>query len=874
MMKIVFPRIAALIVLCSAPAFAGSATISVDAAKHGPAINPRLYGVFLEEINTAVDGGLYAELIRNRGFEDAKPPEGFASTTNRPRNNVRPPTPGEPVWVNPGGYATKFFFEADKSLPYWSLVKDGTAQGSMTLDLEHPLNPATPRSCRLEIEDASGRIGIANEGFWGINVVEGDKYELSFWARGEGFNGPLAASLETTEGGALSGTAKISGITSEWKQFKATLTGSKSSPQARFVLAAGAKGKVWLDLVSLFPQKTFKNRPNGLRPDIAQLIADLKPGFVRFPGGCVSEGATIESAYNWKKSVGPLEQREEIWNVWDYRRTHGMGMYEYLQFCEDIAAEPLFVSFAGQTCIYRNGTNLPMDNMQWVLDGFLDALEYANGPATSKWGAMRAAAGHPTPFNMKMLEIGNENTGRAYQNQYSFIYPKVKAAYPDVLALACFPQPNSPTEMADEHYYSNPLFFINGYHRYDKTDRKTPPIYIAEVAVTSGEGGRDKGNLVSALSEGVFLMGCERNADHVQMVSYAPLLGNVHGRNDLAGAPPPWHGMIYFDSSRAYGTVSYYLWKTFAENRPETTWQTDVRFPGDENFKVAGQIGLGTWDTSAEFKDVKVEKGGQSLLASDFAQNAEGWQSGGRGARGGGQWSVVDGAYRQAQPGRATSYAGAEDWSDYTLSLKARKLGGGEGFLIVFGRKANDMYWWNLGGWGNSQHGLEQSAQGSQMAIGAPVPGRIETNRWYDIKVELSGSRVRCYLDGKLIHDETAEPAVNFFAVAGPEAGSGDVLLKVINTSSQPYTTELNINGVTKLASTAQVTLLTGPAGGGGRGAGRGGDYATPSTDPSNNSLDNPKRIVPSVSSSGVSGSKFSHDFPANSLTVFRIKTR
>jgi alpha-L-arabinofuranosidase len=434
--------------------------------------------------------------------------------------------------------------------------------------------------------------------------------------------------------------------------------------------------------------------------------------------------------------------------------------------------------------------------------------------------------------------------------------------------------------MADEHYYNSPQFFISNFHRYDKTDRNTPPVYIAEVAVTSGEGGRDKGNLASALAEGVFLMGCERNADHVRMVSYAPLLANVNGRNDLAGSPPPWHGMIYFDSSRAYGTVSYYLWKTFAENRPSHTVLTQVKFPGDESFKIAGQIGLGTWDTSAEFKEVRVEKNSRVLYASDFAQGTEGWQGEARGRLGGGsQWTVQDGAYRQGQAGRSSSYFGEETWSDYTLSLKARKLGGGEGFLIPFGRRGGDMYWWNLGGWGNSQHAIEHSVQGSQTPVGAPVSGTIETGRWYDIKVELNGRRIRCYLDGKMIHDESAEPVRNMFAVAGTDAANGDLVCKVINTGSEPCAASFDIAGANRLGSEVQLTLLT-PAnsttGVGARGGDRGRDvdYAAPSTDPTNNSLDNPKRIVPTTARIPITGPQITHEFAPNSLTVLRLKIR
>ena len=557
---------------CVAGFAADTVTIDIDAAKPGPEINPRLYGIFLEEINTGVDGGLYAELIRNRGFEDAKAPEGFVLRNDR--------------WDNGRGYVIPYRFEVDKSLPYWSLIKAGGAEGSMSLDLTNSLNPATPRSCRLEIQNASGRIGIVNEGYWGIGVKAGEKYLLSFWARGADFRGPLSAVLETENGETDTDTVKISKVATQWKKYTATLTAKKTDPHARFALIAGAKGTVWLDMISLFPQKTFKGRANGLRPEIAQMIADLKPGFVRFPGGCVVEGATPENAYDWKQSIGPIEEREEIWNVWDYRRTHGMGFFEYLQFCEDLGAEPMYVGFAGQTCIYRRSTNVPMAEMQPIEDSFLDALQFANGPANSRWGKLRAAAGHRAPFNLKMVEIGNENTGRQYEERYAAIYPLIKTNYPNITALANFPQRNSPTEMVDEHYYNSPRWFINNLHLYDKRDRNSPPVYIAEVAVTSAEGGRDKGNLTSALAEGVFLMGVERNADVVRMVSYAPLLANVHGRTELAGAPPPWHGMIYFDSSRVFGTVSYQLWKLFGENRPSRTVKTDVTFPGDADVQI------------------------------------------------------------------------------------------------------------------------------------------------------------------------------------------------------------------------------------------------------------------------------------------------
>ena len=285
---------------------------------------------------------------------------------------------------------------------------------------------------------------------------------MSLYARGgDGFAGPLLRrALEDRRRQAVSDTVRIEGIGGDWKQFKATLTASATESKARLVILAEAKGKLWLDFVSLFPATTWKGRPNGLRPDIAQMIADLKPGFVRFPGGCVVEGGTVETAYNWKHTVGPVESRQERWGPWNYRFTHGMGLHEYLQFCEDLGAEPLWVGFCGQTCIFRQLENVPMEEMGWVRDNFLDLVEYANGPADSKWGQFRAKAGHPEPFGLKYVEIGNENAEKAYEERYRFVYDAMKAKYPDLNYLADLSYYRMPAELyqiADRHYYNNPI---------------------------------------------------------------------------------------------------------------------------------------------------------------------------------------------------------------------------------------------------------------------------------------------------------------------------------------------------------------------------------------------------------------------------------
>jgi alpha-L-arabinofuranosidase len=315
------------------------------------------------------------------------------------------------------------------------------------------------------------------------------------------------------------------------------------------------------------------------------------------------------------------------------------------------------------------------------------------------------------------------------------------------------------------------------------------------------------------------------------------LLAHVNGRSG-------WHGMIYFDSARAYGTVSYYLWKLFGLNRPDYTVKTEATFTPSTRPAINGAIGVGTWNTSAEYKDIQVEKDGAVLYRSDFAQNAAAWKPEG------GSWSIADGAYRQKEQVVAQSYLGDEKWSNYTLTLKARKISGPEGFLIIFGRRGSDKYWWNIGGWGNREHAIEFN----QSSVGRHVPGSIEANRWYDIKVELKERLIRCYLDGKLVHEAEAYDSARFFASAGREESTGDLILKVINTSPESVIADLTTQGIDKISPDAPITVLQ---------SARLDD---------NNSLAEPLKVAPVTNSIKSAGTHFEHSFPAQSLTILRLK--
>ncbi len=773
-----------------------AASITVQADRPAHRISPTLWGIFFEDINLSADGGIYAELVRNRSFEDSDKPE------------------------------------------HWTLLKRG-GEASMTVSQVNPM-AADPtrtrnrRSLQLDIAKAGADspVALANDGYWGMAVKQGEQYDLTFFARAAaGFNGPLIATLESADGKVLA-REQVAGIGAGWKQFRATFKLTATDPKARLVLSAAQPGTVWLDFVSLFPRATWKG--HGLRPDLAEMLVGLKPAFVRFPGGCWVEGDTMREAYRWKETLGDPTERRLQWNIWQYWATHGLGYHEYLQMCEDLGAEPLFVINCGMS----HKENIPMDQMGPFVQDALDAIEYANGPTNSVWGGLRARTGHPAPFNLKYLEIGNENGGPAYHERWTLFHKAIRARYPEVQLIANvwggYPTKERP-DIIDEHYYDTPDFFIRQAGKYDNYDRKGPKVYVGEYAVTRDTG---LGNLRGAVGEAAFMVGMERNSDVVTLSSYAPLFCNANHKR--------WPvNLINYDSSRAYGIPSFYVQQMFAANRGDVVLPVEVA-ADTVTESIKGGVGVGTWLTQAEFKDMKVTRGNKTLFAADFAKGTDGWKM-----LGGGEWKVQDGALRQngsKENIRAT--AGNKDWDDYTYSLKARKLGGAEGFLILFGvRDDNQKAWWNIGGWGNSRHAIEMGG-----ILGNEVPGKIETGRWYDIRVEVKGQHIQCYLDGKLVHDITTPPVKSLVATASRDEASGELILKVVNVTSTAQQTDLQFNGVKRVTGPARALVLA----------------SEKPTD--ENTLDQPKRVAPVEKTLAIKGTKLRHNFPGNSVTVLRMK--
>ena len=507
-------------------ALAGTGSITVNTTQPGPALNPTQFGAFLEEINHSGDGGIYAELVRNRDLK-----------------------------------------ESSSSPVYWSAVQDGGASANIALDSSQPLNSANPVALHLSVSSlpAGGRAGIANAGYWGIPVKPATTYNLSFYAMADAsFSGPLTATLESNSGKVWA-SAVIPAVTTSWARYTATLTTRKKIPATlnnRLVIAtsnpANAGSSAWFTMVSLFPP-TYDNTPNGLRIDLMQKIAALHPGYFRVPGGNYLEGADLNTYFNWKNTIGPIEDRPGHYNsAWGYWSQDGMGLLEYLEMAEEVGAQPILAVFAGYTL---NGTVVPQSQLGPYVQDALDEIQYAIGPTDTTYGAMRAADGHPAPFNLNYVEIGNEDffdaSGSYNAYRFPMFYDAIKAAYPQLKIIATENVTSRTPDVIDDHYYSNdPSAIAADAHAYDTTSRSGPKHIVGEYAVTQGS---PTGTLAGALGEAAFLTGLERDADVVIGASYAPLLVNVNA--------PSWPtNLIGYNGMTSYGSPSYYAQTMFADS--------------------------------------------------------------------------------------------------------------------------------------------------------------------------------------------------------------------------------------------------------------------------------------------------------------------
>jgi len=729
-------------------------TMNIDATQRGPELSPYQYGLFFEEINNAGDGGLYAELVHNRSFED----------------NSRNPD------------------------HWWAL--NGASMALVTNNL---LNSAQQHALRISTTSASASSwqGVYNEGYWGMDIRKDSTYTLSFWAKGSnaGYTGKLRAQLQSADGSKVLASANIEGTvsTSEWTRLTVTLRATATG-NGRLALLTSNNGKLYVDVVSLFPY-TWKGRPNGLRPQLAQLLADTHPKFLRFPGGCFVEGySNLGNAFQWKNTIGPIEQRPGHNGHWGYHVTDGLGFDEFLQLCNDLGAAPLFVVNVG----LGHGYTIPLEQTDTLVQNALDAIEYANGDSTTYWGARRIANGHKQPYNLKFIEIGNENyqadaslQSQDYAERYYKFYKAIKQRYPDIITIGnveAWGTDNPswrnpyPVEVMDEHYYRSYAWMRANYNKYDNYDRNTW-VYNGEYAANEGGTYGQYGNMNSALGEAVYMLGMERNSDVARMASFAPIFINANNNN--------WaYDMIHFNASSTFCTPSYYVQKMLGQNAAGQ----NLKWTETGNSTIASQnrMALGSWNTQVSYDDVQLtDSAGNSIMSDDFSTTAS-WTDGN------GSWNTDGQTKNQTAQGTPclTVSNAACNTDNYTLRLRARKNGGSEGFLIAFKYANTDnLAWWNIGGWGNTQHAIENCVDGTKSTIAAAA-GSVETGRWYNITIKVAGQHVQCWLDNTLVHDATLPASSNRAVYQSVQLNADTLVLKVVNPYDTARTIHLNLKNM------------------------------------------------------------------------------
>jgi alpha-L-arabinofuranosidase len=526
-------------------------------------VQPTMWGVFFEDINMGADGGIYAELVKNRSFEFYRPMMG------------------------------------------WKVLGKPQTEGDFLILNRHQTNTANPRFLRVSLnKNVKGSLGLNNEGFRGMGIKNNVQYDFSIMYRSATVNNKMYVELLNSKGESIGSTSFILKATGdEWKKISADFMATATEPKAKLNIWFEGDGIIDLDMVSLFPADTWKKRPGGMRADMIQLLADMKPGFIRFPGGCIVEGFDLSQRYQWKKTIGPVEERQMIINRWnfefahrptpDYFQTFGLGFFEYFQLAEDIGAQPLPILNAGMACQFNTAELVPLNQLDPYVQDALDLIEFANGDSITKWGKIRAGMGHPASFNMRMMGVGNENWGPQYVERLKIFTKAIKEKHPEIkLIYSSGTDPNGErfdylngelrkmnADIIDEHYYRRPEWFLQNASRYDNYDRNGSKIFAGEYAAQSDKtvSVNNKNNWQTAIAEAAFMTGMERNADVVYMASYAPLFAHVDG----------WQwtpDMIWVDNLESFATPNYYVQQLFSLNKG-----TNVVSLLQNNKPVAGQ---------------------------------------------------------------------------------------------------------------------------------------------------------------------------------------------------------------------------------------------------------------------------------------------
>lgn len=818
--------------------------LTVDYSQKGAEVNPKMYGIFFEEINHSGDGSLYAELVRNRNFEEHVLPSGMTYKDGHAH------APHSENYMR-GGYSDwKIRWDADSlKMIGWSV----TGQADYDVVSERPLHPNTPNAMKLQMKEAG--VVLANEGYWGLPVVGGDKYDLRFYVNAADYPGNVTAKVVSAEGVVLSETPFEIKTRGEWQEYTAEITPNGTDYKGFLQLVFDAPGTVYVDYVSLFPQKTFKGRKNGMRADVAQLLADLKPGFVRWPGGCIAEGATYENRVKWQETLGDPMTRHSEWILWNYHCTWGFGYHEFLQFCEDIGADAMFVANVGLSCGLRNGDFTT--DLDAVVQDIRNAIEYAMGDKSTTWGAKRAVAGHPEPFKLKYVELGNEQWGDYYAKRYNELYKILKPLYPEITFICTLQLEKSlelldKADMIDPHWYVDPAFFYDNTQLFDNQERGKYDIYVGEYAVNRGVGA---GNMDAALAEASFISGMERNSDLVKIASYAPLIENSNHRDWATN-------LIWVNSEKSLGRSSYYVQQMYGNNVPTYNLNTTAEHAMPSPFN--GFIGLGGEDLQKQYRNLKVTdaEGNVIIESNDFTGFT--------------QLEKPAGNFRRFMP--TVSLNKNQNVKNAVIEFEActierempQMLGRNNQnrananmkiapSLIFSADEAGQNYFTlNFGSWGrNTGMSLSRTVEGSTSNIAAPAVAEFDmkAGEWYKIRVELNGENdLVCYANGEKVFEAKVNHLDKIHAVSGYDEATGETIIKMVNATGEPFTTNVALNCAEVQKNGTVITLAAESL-------------------KAENSFDEPKKISPVTTSYNHFDKNFQYTFAPYSFTILRIKT-
>lgn len=809
----------------------------IDGENKGIDISDNLYGLFFEDINFALDGGMYAEKVINRSFEFA---DELANNGN---------------------------------LHGYTVLKGA----NLEVINKNGLNENNPSYAKLTTSEKN--VGFLNDGFLEGMYFEKDKdYRFTVYIKSDSYKDRIKVSLKDKKGNEI-GVGYFDDITNEWDKKEVIIKSNETVENGCLSFTLENEGEVFVDMVSLFPVDAYKNRENGLRNDMVKMLEELNPTFLRFPGGCIVEGNPLENAYNWKDTVGDVSERKQNENLWlgtknyPYYQSYGVGFFEYFQLCEDLGAKAIPVVNCGMSCQARSvgqtNTLALIDDIDTYVQDALDLVEFCRGDETTTWGKVRVDMGHPEPFEIEYIGIGNEQWNSEYFERYIYFVEAFREQYPDIkLITTSGPMASGElfdyawtkieqhkydevkyADLVDEHYYNEPEWFLKHIDKYDSYDRNGAEVFLGEFAAKSN-------TLKAALSEAAYMTALEKNSDVVKMVAYAPLFGNT-----VSSQWTP--DMIWFNNSEVFGSVNYYMQKMFANNVGD--YIINSQLENVEKIGLTGKVGIGTWKTTAVYDDLKVvdNESGKILYANDFSKEdlesyANNYQ---------GKFEILDdesgnkviGQVDENSPvndtiGGSAAYFGSDDLTNYTYTLRAKKVSGNEGFLIPFAVKdENNFYHWNIGGWNNTRSCVEEALGGTKNIISEIKGFNIEPNRWYDIKVIVEPTKISCYIDDELIHEVTTKEIYTVYESTSYDEDTKDVIIKLVNINEEDTEIILDLENV-NFTGNATVEVL--------------GNNKLDSQ----NILANKEVLMPKTSAIEITDN-YKYIMPKNSVSIFRIST-